>query len=258
MFSLLEYIKYLFRCFRLHGIHSPFVFDFNEEVVKDVYKYYCFDEIESIRAKLELTEKKIDVLDLGAGSRVSNHTQRKISNIAKTALKPTKQAQLLFKLAKYFQPDTILEIGTSLGISTSYLSKSCPDAKVISLEGSPQILKVAKINFEKLDIANITTELGNFDDTLIHSVKKLKKLDLVYFDGNHKERPTLNYFEACLPYSNESSIFIFDDIYWSKGMKRAWNKIKSHPEVTVSIDLFHFGIVFFKKDQEKQHFTIYH
>lgn len=258
MFSILEYIKYLFRSFHLHGIHSPFVFQLNEDIVKEKISFYAFDEIESIRAKLLLTEKEIEVLDLGAGSKRGNNKKKRINDIARSALKKPKYAQLMFRLAYKAKPKTILEIGTSLGITTSYLSKACPLAQVISLEGCPEISKVAKINFDKLGLQNIKQVLGNFDDTLSKEINQLDTLDFVYFDGNHQEEPTLRYFNLCLEKADESSIFIFDDIYWSKGMKKAWNKIKKHPKVTVTIDLFEIGIVLFKTDQTREDFTIYH
>lgn len=258
MFSALEFIKYIFRSFHLHGVHSPFVFKLNDELIQEKTPFYCFEEIESIRAKLLLTEKSIDVLDLGAGSKKGNNKKRQINDIANSALKKPKIAQLLYRLAYHFNPNTILEIGTSFGITTSYLASSCPKAKLTTLEGSPEIAKVARINFDKLGLSHIKQNLGNFDETLTSSIQDLKKLDFVYFDGNHQEEPTIKYFEQCLASAHESSVFIFDDIYWSKGMKNAWEKIKQHPKVTITIDLFEIGLVFFKTDQEKEHFTIYH
>lgn len=258
MFSILQFIKYLFRSFHLHGIHSPFVYQLNEDVIQDKILFYSFDQIESIRAKLLLTSQEIEVLDLGAGSKNGKKSRRKINSIAKTALKSPKYAQLIYRIAYAYKPQTILELGTSLGITTSYLASACPKSNVISLEGSPEIAKIAKINFEKLQINNIEQVIGDFKNTLPNALAKTDTVDLVYFDGNHQEEPTIDYFEQCLKKANENSIFIFDDIYWSSGMKNAWERIKKHPDVVITIDLFQVGLVFFKQDQKKQNFTIYH
>lgn len=253
-----QFIKYLFRCIHLHGIHSPFVFNIHQDIFKAKTKYYAFEEIESIRAKLLLTEKVIDVKDLGAGSRSSLSNKRSVKHIAETALKKPKKAQLLFRFIHYFKPTCILELGTSLGITTAYLAKANSKSDVFTVEGSPEIAKIARVNFKKLKVQNVEQSIGNFDDLLANKLKSLKTVDFVFFDGNHQKTPTLNYFESCLQYKNENSIFVFDDIYWSKEMTEAWQEIKTHPEVTVSIDCFEMGFIFFKKDQAKEHFTVYH
>lgn len=257
LWRILQYINYLIRSIHLHGIHSPFVFHLHQ-LIKEEIPYYCFDEIEAIRAKLSLTQKKIKVSDLGAGSKTKSGIERTVSSISKSALKSPKNAQLLFRLAYEFEVNTIFELGTSFGISTSYMAKARPQAKVVSIEGAESIAKIASINFKKLNIHNVKLVNDSFDQAIDREVKLLEKLDLVFFDGNHSKEPTLDYFEKCLQYKHDKSIFIFDDIYWSKEMKSAWEVIKHHPEVNNTVDLFNMGIVFFRKDQAKEHFTIYH
>lgn len=254
----IAYIKYLLKSFHLHGIHSPFVFEFQQDILNSKFQFYCFEEIESIRAKLLLTDLKIEVLDLGAGSKTGNRKSRKINQIAKSALKKPKYAQLLFRLVHQYQPMNIIELGSSLGISTCYLAMANPKAKVITCEGAPEIAKIARINFEKLDIENIELLEGNFNQILPQALGKLNQVDLVFFDGNHQKSPTLEYFKLCLEKAHENSIFIFDDINWSSAMQAAWKEVKGHPKVKISIDLFEMGIIFFRDKQEKQDFTIYH
>ncbi len=253
-----EFLKYLLKSFHLHGIHSPFVFELNEKVFQEKSSFYAFQDIESIRAKLLLTDQKVKVKDLGAGSRKDNGSHRRIKDIAQYALKPAKKAQLMFRLVNHFKPDTILELGTSLGVTTAYLAKACPKAKIISIEGAPEIAKIAQLNLEKLQISNVTQRIDSFEDALQEELSELEKVDFVFFDGNHQKEPTLDYFKQCLDYSDENSVFVFDDIHWSKGMTEAWEEIKKHPKTTISIDLFDLGIVFFKQDQAQQNFTVYH
>jgi predicted O-methyltransferase YrrM len=257
--AALQFIKHLLLSRkRGHGIHSPFVYDFVKEVIDSKDQYYIFQNIESLRAKLLLTEQKIPVTDLGAGSRTTNNANRSIQSIAKSALKPKKQAQLLFRVANYFQPQKSIELGTSFGLSSLYLSQYNTKNQLYTIEGCPNIAKVAQLNFEKLKIKNIHSLIGDFSDQLPAILKKLQTVDLIYFDGNHTEEATLKYFETCIPYIHNETIFIFDDIYWSKGMTAAWKKIKADNRVKVTVDTYYYGFVFFRKEQPKEDFTVYH
>lgn len=255
---LIQYIKYLFRCIHLHGIHSPFVFHIQHKIIDEKIPFYSFDDIESVRAKLLLSQQEITVKDFGAGAKSNANKKVKIKQIASRSLKPPKDAQLLFRLAYHFKPQTILELGTSLGITTAYLGKACPNAKIISIEGAPSVAKVASVNLKKLDVLNVKQEIGAFVDKLKPVMNEFEKLDFVFFDGNHRYQATLDYFEACLPKADEDSIFVFDDIYWSSEMQKAWERIKQHPSVSITVDVYTMGIVFFKKDQAKEDFTVYH
>tara|TARA_B110000503_G_C7165151_1_gene421510 strand:+ start:1371 stop:2159 length:789 start_codon:yes stop_codon:yes gene_type:complete len=258
LWQIWQYLLYLPRCIHLHGIHSPFVFELHSALFKEKAAFYAFDEIESIRAKLLLTKKELTFNDFGAGSNVHKSNQRSVQAIAKTSLKPAKTAKLLFRFVHYFKPQIVVELGTCLGITSAYLAKANPNGHLSSLEGASELAKVAQINFTKLNIKNITLVNGNFDTTFEKTLIELKKVDFVFFDGNHKQAPTLRYFEQALKFTDEQSIFVFDDIYWSKEMTEAWKIIKNHPKVTVTIDCFVVGFVFFKKDQAKEHFTVYH
>jgi len=251
--TTIRYLKYLFSAGTKHDVHSPFVFNLLTNIIENNEEYYPYADIENIRQQLLSDETSIEVNDLGAGSSVLKNNKRKISEIARHSLKSPKYAQLLFRLANHFHPKTILELGTSLGITTLYLALANKQAKVVTIEGSENISQRAKQNFEKLNATNIESVVGNFDDILISSLNKLCQLpttncqlDFVYFDGNHRKEPTLRYFEQCLQYAHNDSVFIFDDIHWSDEMEQAWEQIKQHSRVTLTIDLFFIGIVFFR------------
>jgi predicted O-methyltransferase YrrM len=240
-----------------HGIHSPFVFDFIKNVLNDKKIYPAYLLIENLRKQLLTDNTIINVEDFGAGSIVSKTKQRSISEIAHNAAKPKKYAQLIYRIVNYYQPKICIELGTSLGISTAYISLANNNGKVFSLEGSQEISKIASNNFAKLCLQNITLITGNFDETLSNTLIKSGKIDFAFIDGNHREEPTLRYFSELLINANPSSIFIFDDIHWSEEMESAWQKIKQHPQVLLTVDLFFIGIVFFKNDfKQKQDFTI--
>jgi predicted O-methyltransferase YrrM len=251
-----DYLKHRFTSKSRHGTHSPFVYKLTDEVIYDFKSKIEYKSIEAQRKKLFNDDSLVTVTDLGAGSHLNKNRTKKVSQIAKNALKNPALAQLIYRLAKDANPKSIIELGTCLGITTAYLSKACPEAEVITIEGCPETAKVAQNNFKELDLGNVELQVGNFDVLLPEVIAKAENLDFVYIDGNHRKEATLNYFNWCLPKIHENSLLIFDDIYWSKGMKEAWQEIKNHPEVVVTIDLFWIGLVYFRKGQAKEHFKI--
>jgi len=251
-----DYIKHRLTAKTRHGTHSPFVYKLADAVIYDFSEKSQYKNIEDQRKKLFSDDSEITVTDLGAGSHLNKNRTKKISEIAKNALKSPRLAKLIYRLAENTNPKTAIELGTCLGITSSYLAKACPEAEIITIEGCPRTAEVAKRNFQDLDLNNIELHVGNFDLILPDIIAKQPSLDFVYIDGNHRKDATLNYFKWCLPKVTENSLLIFDDIYWSQGMKEAWEEIKSHPEVTVTVDLFWIGLVYFKKGQAKEHFKL--
>jgi predicted O-methyltransferase YrrM len=251
-----DYLKHRLRSKTRHGTHSPFVYRLADEVIYDFSNKSDYNNIESQRKKLLNDRSEIEVTDLGAGSHLNKNRKKSVKQIAKNALKSPRLAQLIYRLAKDNNPDQILELGTCLGLTTAYLAKAVPTAEVISIEGCPQTAAVAAQNFKDLHLENIELQVGNFDTILPGLTESKAKLDFVYIDGNHRKDATLNYFKLCLPKVHENSILIFDDIYWSEGMKEAWEEIKQHPDVRITIDLFWIGLVFFRSGQAKEHFKL--
>ncbi len=240
-----------------HGTHSPFVFDFIVHVLNSKEKHSSFFLIERYRKRLLKGDRKLLIEDFGAGSAVADSNERKISEIARSSLKRKKYATLLFRIARYYQCKQIVELGTSLGTTTAYLALSSPDAKVTTLEGAGKVADIAEDFFDHTDLDNIRLVRGSFSDTLPGVLKELPRVDLVFVDGNHQEEPTVDYFDAFLEKSHPDTIFIFDDIHWSEGMEKAWERIKDHQSVTLTIDLFFIGIVFLRKEfLVKQHFVV--
>jgi len=247
---ILKYLKHFLSAHSLDDIHSPFVFKLTTEVFRNKTIFHEFESIENIRKKLFKKKQIIDIQN-------SNHIiKKKISYIAKHSAKSPKQAQLLFRLIKHFQPDLMIEIGTSLGISTMYQAMAAHQNKLTTIEGNPQLIKFANENFQELGLKNIELINGNFDIVLPTIVNTIKQADYVFFDGNHQKDATINYFNLFLNKTHNDTIFIFDDIHWSDGMEEAWKIIKLNNRVTVTIDLFFMGIVFFNKQLSKENFKI--
>lgn len=240
-----------------HGVHSPFVFDFITQVMNDNRHFYAYDFIEQVRQDALKNNKVLTITDYGAGSIVTRSNQRRVRDIARSALKPKKFGQLMFRIINYYGANTIVELGTSLGITTAYLASGNLQGAVYTFEGASEVAQTAKDNFNHLLLTNIHLIEGNFDDTVEEEFKKMNSIDFAFVDGNHRKEPTIRYFEQLLKKSTDSSIFIFDDIHWSKEMKDAWKYIQQHTAVKLTIDLFFIGIVFFRKEQKvPQHYTI--
>ena len=286
---LTRFIGFYFRAKTQYNVHSPFVFEFVQNVLEDDRVFYVFPETNILRGELLASKETIEVEDFGAGSVVDGLKKtRKISSIAGSALSPAFQCQWLFRIAELYKPLTVIELGTSLGISTLHLAEAAPrTAKILTLEGSTEIAKLARrnfdwfydtfrktglkhndpsvLNFDKY-ARNFSTEfeknkieivVGRFEDTLPEVLKNLNQLDLAFIDGNHRRVPTLDYFEKCLEKAHHNTVLIFDDVHWSEDMEAAWADIKAHPRVRLTIDLFWCGIVFFRNEnREKEHFDL--
>lgn len=240
-----------------HGVHSPFVFELIDRVFNDDRDFYYFPLIEAARENFNNDNSILNIIDYGAGSRLNASNKRTIASIAKSALKPKKYAQLFFRMVHYFGSSTILELGTSLGITTSYMAAANSNANVITMEGSAEIAAVARKHFQYLGLKNIEQVTGNFDETLAGVLAQNPPFDFVFIDGNHRLEPTIRYFERLKPHLHEHTVLVFDDIHWSKEMELAWKQIQADEMVTLTIDLFFIGMVFFRKENKvKQHFSV--
>ncbi len=250
-YQIKSYLSFLLKSSNQHGVHSPFVYDLITKCFYDKKNYSDYQKLKEIRTELYHNQSSIEITDFGAGSRVFKSNNRKVSDIAKNAGIPFKRQKLLYRITAYFKPQTVLEIGTSLGLGTTALAFA---NKIITVEGCPNTAKVSEAIFSKNKFSNIQLEVATFEDYFKNNLSL--KYDLVYVDGNHNKKKTLEYFENLLDRIYDDTVIIFDDIYWSKEMTEAWNQIIKNSKVTVSIDTFYWGFVFFRKEQQKQHFTI--
>ncbi len=235
-----------------HGIHSPFLYEFVKKVV--AAKTSDMREIEDLRNHFKQSNKKIQVVDIGAGSLLTNSQMRSEKFIVNNSTQK-KVNRFLYRMALFVKPDYIVELGTSFGFSTMYMAKSgCK--KIYTVEGDPEIATVAKQNFAKLKNNNIIPIQKTFSEALPEMVDNWYGKGMFFIDGNHTCQATLNYFDYVIKHLPGDGVLIFDDIYWSKGMTTAWEEIINSPMVPLSVDLFHVGVVFVKKMLYKQHYLI--
>ncbi len=253
---LVDFATYYITAQNRHHIHSDFFYRLTNEVINNNKQEHAFNMLENLHSGLKQNNTVIPFTDFGAGRSHSTHKQLTVSAIAKNSAKPARYARLMYRLVHHFKPQQILELGTSLGITTLYMAAASPASKIITLEGSNEVANLAEENFRKLKCDTIELVRGPFDETLYKKVQGLNSLDFVFFDGNHQKKPTLDYFAICLSRKTNNSVFVFDDINWSTQMKEAWETIKQHPDVYVTIDLFMMGLVFFNPDFSRQHFKL--
>ena len=255
----LKYFKYYLAASngKGHGIHSPFIFHFITKLLNDKNYYPEYEKVEALRSAVQKDKTLLKIEDFGAGSGIDKKDRRSIASIAKHAAKPKKYGQLLFRMVKEYQPRTIIELGTSMGITTSYLALANSQARVITMEGAGEVADIADQNFKNLGLLNVQVIKGNFDQTLPGMLDELPTVDFAFIDGNHRQEPTERYFNQLVGKTNNESILVVDDIHWSPEMEAAWNTMKKHPCVRSTIDLFFMGILLFRQEfKEKQHFYI--
>lgn len=253
-----KYFTYYLGARTRYDLHSPFMYEFDTLVLPDRQISRECREIEALRKDLERLKDVLELQDLGAGSHYGNHPVKikKISDIVRNAAVKPKYGRLLFRIVKWLQPAHVLELGTSAGIGTLYLSMGNPGTKVTTIEGSEPVAEVAKGNFNRMKVSNITSLTGNFDFVLPELLKDNTVFDLVYIDGNHTYEATVKYYNMLKGHLNNESLVIFDDIHWSEEMEQAWIEIYSDTDIIASVDLFQFGLVFFNKRLSKQHFIL--
>ncbi|MCW5923975.1 MAG: class I SAM-dependent methyltransferase [Saprospiraceae bacterium] len=252
-YRILRFLKFYLAAVTKYQLHSPFVFELTNAVLEDARWFYAFRDVERVRQQMLASEVRVRAMDSGQTASATTT----IRAVVRRAASSPRQGQLLFRLACWASPRTMLELGTSLGIGAMYLASGMRSARFVSLEGSADFAQVARANLETLGLSNVEILVGAFADTLPTALARLPQLDLVFFDGHHQLEPTLRYLETCLPHSHAQTVFVFDDVYWSPDMTRAWEHIRQHPRVTLTIDFFEVSLAFVNPDfKEKQHYKV--
>jgi predicted O-methyltransferase YrrM len=258
IFRVTRYLKYklLSKHYKGHGIHSPFIFDLVSRVFRNKTDPDIVCTIEKVRKKMKSDHRSIIVKDFGSGSASMKTNKRKVSEIARYSPVSRKYGALLSALAAEFGDRSIVEFGTSLGISTMYLASGCKNAAVKTMEGCPEISEIARANFKEAGIKNVEVITGSFEELLPDLIRKNIKPGLVFIDGNHRKEPVVNYFTQISEISDSKTVIIIDDINYSKEMEEAWNVIKRFERVSVTVDLNRMGIVFFREGISHNNYTI--
>jgi predicted O-methyltransferase YrrM len=249
LYSVSKFLKYILlsQHGKGHGIHSPFVFDLVSRVFRNKIDPDIVCSIERIRKQMISDQRLIVINDLGSGSYKMKSKKRRVSDITRYSSVPGKYGVLLANMSLEFGKPLIIEFGTSVGISTMYLAAVCPDAMVYTMEGCPEISKIASENFNKAGLKNIRIFTGSFEKIIPEIKNENTCPGLVFIDGNHRKEPLIDYFNHMADISGNNTVIIIDDIYCSKEMGEAWNEITLNEKVSLTIDINRMGLVFFRK-----------
>lgn len=268
--SICAYLKHFFSSWNTtgEGIHSPYLFELVRFILRDRNAYYCFADIERRRVFLKACNDELDVVDFGSqGSKDGKRVRRKVSEIAKNHLERPEVGQLLFRLVNWIgehekRPLEIVELGTSLGVTTAYLASADSRNTVQTYEGSGEVLQVAQGVWRTLRLENIRWIEGDIDQTLLNRDHSLllcnapARVDIAYVDANHTYEATKRYADFLLERLNQKGVLAIDDIHYSEEMERAWQELKLDPRVTTTMDLYHLGLIFVDPHYLKRHYKI--
>jgi len=254
-FRITSFLKFLRSSTNQYGIHSPFIYQF---LIKCLYKRIPKIHLNALRHNRKFilnSKERIEVRDFGKGSVQFSTSTRNVSDMAKKAGMPLHESKLMSKIVSYFNIKSSLELGTSVGLGSIAMATQHPENNIESVEACPNTFQVAQQHLEVLQLNTIKLYNTQFKDFLAE-LPENKQYDLVYMDGHHDEQATLAYFSSLKSHLHSDSIVILDDIYWSPGMQEAWTTICKDKSVKVSLDLYFWGILFFKPALSKQDFNI--
>ena len=232
---ILKYIEHQFylRHRKGHGIHSPYLFDFLSRAV--------------------FNSEQTGV----PGPVLKEHRRlRSESSFARRASVSRRQGELLHRITLWFRPEMIIELGTGMGISTMYLASAAPETTLHSIERDMERAKEAAHLILRCCPGPVSIHWGEMGEKLEDILPLVPGRFLAFVDGNHHCEPTLSYVGSLLEKCDEEALIVMDDIYWSRGMHRAWKQIISWPDVRISVDLFHMGILLLRKDLPKRKIKI--
>lgn len=256
------------------GVHSPYLFEWVRTIMSDKHAYYVWRGIESCRSAMLRDERTLEYVDYGCGRRDGREESRekrvemRVCDIAKGSLARKRYAQMLFRLVNWLGRQsrqggigdvdgrgmTIVELGTSLGITTAYLAAADSRNKVVTYEGCEAVAQVAKDNWQKLKISNIECIVGEIDAARLRS--DLPVVDVAFIDANHTYAGTREYFNVLADKVHAKSVIVVDDIHHSAEMERAWKEICADARVSSTMDLYQMGLVFFDANYWRRNYTM--
>lgn len=254
-FQAQAWLRYWLEAVNEHSLHAPFVYSLYQEVIKPSQGEIA--AVEALRERLLRCPDELEVLELGAGSSMHRSNKRKVSSIARHSLTPARFSCLLYRLMLFTKSKNVLELGTSLGLNTLYLAAAAPSGSIHTLEGCPQTSALAAKHFRQMAACCVQLHTGNIDELLPTLLKEqLSSIDMAYLDANHTKEATLRYFNWLVPHLHEASVVVVDDIHWSADMQQAWASLRQHKAVSLSLDLYEAGLLFFRPGMARQHYAV--
>jgi predicted O-methyltransferase YrrM len=237
------------------GVHPPFAYHFIREVFfgGDVPGT---DMVEGIRRDMLGDRRRVEVEDIGAGSRNTRDRWRSVRDLARHTAVPPAYGHALARMVRFLKPPRIIELGTGTGMASLYMHCGCPSASLVTCEGSPAIAGIAASNFKKAGAAGITLRTGRFEDLLPGLLEKQAEGSMLFIDGDHRQESLLHYGSAALASGLQRQVIVMDDINWSPGMRKSWEFLRRHADISVSIETFRLGILITGKEIQNGHYRI--
>ncbi len=239
-----------------HGIHSPYLYDLVRNVLFNKARTEVPEELLLWHRRLSHCKTNLEIYDQGAGSRITTAKRRSVSSLVKHASITARQGALLYRLCRWYRPELVLEFGSGLGISAAYLAAGSGNARIITVEGSPEKHAYAVENFPAGLSCRVHFVQGSFEDHFEMMLNRAGERTIIFIDGDHSYRPTVDKVRSFLDKEPQEAMIILDDIYWSADMERAWKECIQNERVDVSLDLFHFGILIRRPAIARQHLMI--
>jgi predicted O-methyltransferase YrrM len=254
---LYKYAIFFRKAVTANDLHQPLVYQFAHWVLEDQRPFYAFFQIRALRRRLLQSREYLDLEDHGAGSKIKPAPRKRIGDLTRHQALSEKEGIWLFRMVQHFKPQAILELGTSLGLSTLYLKLGARDTPLLTVEGSPATAQQALRNLERLKAGNYHINTGTFARALEEIRTDGRRFDFFYLDGDHRGQATLDYLMQCRALAGARFVVVLADIYWSADMERAWKTICQQEDIPLSIDLFHFGVLIFDPCiRIKQHYYL--
>jgi predicted O-methyltransferase YrrM len=247
------FIHYFFKVVDRHSIQAPFAFQFIDSLQKAIVSSRPIPDIEHERTSFAKDRSPVNGTDFGAGTSLGKST---IAKIARFGISSKYSCVFLHELANMAKAATCVELGTSLGIASAYIGRSRSLEKLYSFEGNGELAARAEALHKRLMIDKVQVIKGNIDDKLPTFLDGVGTIDLAIIDANHTSEALAHYFQLLKSKMEAHSIIFIDDIRWSRDMYSGWQELSQRSEVTVSMEFLNFGLLFFEKGLQKQHYIL--
>jgi predicted O-methyltransferase YrrM len=214
-----------------YGVHSPFVYDLITKVIEEKMPYYAF---EKIRAGVQNFEPK------PPKERICFH----------------KYGALLFRLVNFFKCEFVLQVGSPEGIISLYPASAHSGCECLVLENDQTSFRKTKVLAEKAGLSNLQVECTDYLKRIEDLFRQNKRFDLIFINiPGYDNCPDI--LNLCISESKKECIFVVSGIRDNSKMKKLWKNIIQNHQVSVSIDLYSWGIFFLKNNIYKQHYKVY-
>lgn len=218
------------------GVHSPFAFSFITKVIDERYGYYAYNDIELIRR--QLVHRNCPML--------------------KTDIKRS-HGELLFRIVNYFKPERLIQIGTSAGIGSLYMTAPSSRLNYLLLDSDDNNAEQTIWSLRKFNpkASSVSVIAGDYLKTLPAALSKMSAVDFLFFNSAKDKEKNMIYLDEAIKYVQSDTVFFIEGIRSNREMRQLWKNICLREDVSVTFDLYNVGVVFFNKKLHKQNYIVF-